>query len=624
MLPELTAVLASVGVVLLTAVSGQSHGQKDSNLSSATIAGNAIDAETGAPVQGATVSFSDSELKCVTGPDGAYSFNVKLDRWTRWVMAYKEGYGLRCLPVLADEAKEYACEIAIRPLSKGKYNIAEKAPFKVLYNSDTSNILSCPSPYNKTQLGKTPPPFRAEMLEANIDEAVVGTDVDVFLQSPGEGWIPMWKSEVYPDHFQWYLERKGRIDPKRYGRWGEYMLSGGDLLAVLLKHCRKRGVAPFVTFRVNDWHLPPIQSDINVSRFYHRHPEYRLGPDINDGDMRVHNWAIPETRAYKLALIEEICENYDIDGLELDFMRHLSFFRTNETTSEERVRIMTDFVRQVRGMIDRTSTHGKHRWLGVRIPVEPRLHDKLGINVSAMVEAGAEMVNFGEYYRTVQQVNFAKLREMTPDEAAYYLEMTYCTVIRPDRTCLRTRDEQFYTTAHLAYARGVDGVSFFNFQYFRTRSEQRTRSGFHEPPFHVFKHLADREWLARQPQHFFIYGFARSQPMPITIVEGKPAIFDLDMEATADGWQTNGKLRIQGDESLNGTEWRVTLNGVELESTMGVSVPYRNPYLPFGDPDEYRAWVVPVSILKEGINTAEVALVYGSSSVLVWLGLAVE
>ena len=112
--------------------------------------------------------------------------------------------------------------------------------------------------------------------------------------------------------------------------------------------------------------------------------------------------------------------------------------------------------------------------------------------------------------------------------------------------------------------------------------------------------------------------------MPITIVEGKPATFELDMEPTSGGWQTDGKLRIQGDESLNGTGWRVTFNGVELESTADVSEPYENPYLAFGDPDEYRAWVVPVTILKEGINTVEVALVDGSRSVLVWLGLAIK
>ena len=48
------------------------------------------------------------------------------------------------------------------------------------------------------------------------------------------------------------------------------------------------------------------------------------------------NWAIPEVRAEKFALIQELCENYDFAGLELDFLRFYSFFRLNETTREQR------------------------------------------------------------------------------------------------------------------------------------------------------------------------------------------------------------------------------------------------------------------------------------------------
>ena len=43
------------------------------------------------------------------------------------------------------------------------------------------------------------------------------------------------------------------------------------------------------------------------------------------------NWAVPEVRAQKFALIRELCENYDLDGLELDFLRFYSFFRIEET-----------------------------------------------------------------------------------------------------------------------------------------------------------------------------------------------------------------------------------------------------------------------------------------------------
>src|SRR5438105_4414047 len=67
-----------------------------------------------------------------------------------------------------------------------------KAPFRVLYSNDTTNILSCISPYHKKS-----EPFRPEMLEATVDE-VAGLGVDAHLLQPGLGEVPLWPSKVYP------------------------------------------------------------------------------------------------------------------------------------------------------------------------------------------------------------------------------------------------------------------------------------------------------------------------------------------------------------------------------------------------------------------------------------------
>ena len=53
------------------------------------------------------------------------------------------------------------------------------------------------------------------------------------------------------------------------------------------------------------------------------------------------NWAIPEVRGYKFAFIEELCENYDLDGFELDFLRIYSFFQLDKTTGRQRREIIT-------------------------------------------------------------------------------------------------------------------------------------------------------------------------------------------------------------------------------------------------------------------------------------------
>ena len=84
------------------------------------------------------------------------------------------------------------------------------------------------------------------------------------------------------------------------------------------------------------------------------------------------------------------------------------------------------------------------------------------------------------------------------------MELTHCTGNHPywhkenlygTSAWPRTSDAQFYTTAHLAYERGADGLSFFNFVYYREHGGSE-RGPFNEPPFHVFNHMDDPAWLA--------------------------------------------------------------------------------------------------------------------------------
>jgi hypothetical protein len=75
-----------------------------------------------------------------------------------------------------------------------------KPPFKVLYSNDTTNIMTCESPYHKE--GE---PMNMTMLDATVDETA-GTGVDVHMLQPGFTWVPLWQSEVLPveEHVEWW------------------------------------------------------------------------------------------------------------------------------------------------------------------------------------------------------------------------------------------------------------------------------------------------------------------------------------------------------------------------------------------------------------------------------------
>jgi hypothetical protein len=538
-----------------------------------------------------------------------------------------------------------------------------KAPFKVLFSNDTTNILTCTSPYNErgcmaldpatAKQAFCPCAFDASKLEATVDEtADVG--IDVHMLQPGLGWAPWWKSRHYPftEHIRFMKEHTGmgpEADP-----YSAYMAAGGDMVEVFVRRCRARSLAPFVSMRLNDSHghefIGRDRKDIPswawfcFSPVHVQHPEWRLGADLNDWDNRVLNWAIPEVVAHKLAFIEEIIDQYDLDGFELDFMRHCKFFHDSEPSVAERLRIMTAFVGKVRAALDRREARdGRHRFLCVRIPAFLAAHEPLGIDAAAFALAGVEMFNLSHYYFTGQQGDLAAIRARAAD-AAVYLEMCHCTAIEPisdvpagydNFRFRRTTPQQYYTTAHLAYARGLQGVSTFNFVYYREHGIG-DRGPFHEPPFEIHGGCADPAFVARQPQHYFIGHTWNSPPQgryPLNdgwqfrqFAPGETACFSIDMAPPAGGWKAGGRLRIRSPKPLAGSRWKAVINGAELVETADRSEPYNSPYLSLlGTPEQHRAWIVSPDVLRGGVNTVGITLMTGDRPVpVVFLDMAVS
>ncbi|MBM4079123.1 MAG: hypothetical protein FJ278_05430 [Planctomycetes bacterium] len=514
-----------------------------------------------------------------------------------------------------------------------------KPPFRVLFSNDTTNIETCVSPFHRK--GE---PFRPEMLEATVDETA-GTGIEAHLLQPGVGWVPWWKSRAYPfsEHVRFMKERFGK-EPSESG-YASYMASGGDMVDVFVKRCRQKSLSPFISLRLNDSHghefvgkLPDQIPDWAwhvLTPTHVEHPEWRISQNINDWGGRVLNWLLTEARQSKFRFIEEICEQYDLDGFELDFMRHCNFFPAAAPMGQ-REEIMTGFVRQVRDLLDRTAAPGRRRWLCVRIPCHLAGHEPLGIHVQEFARAGVDMFNLSAYYFTEQQTDAAAIKRLVPD-AAVYLETAHTTYVGPTLSTnsrydnfsfRRTTDLQFYTAAHLAYARGLDGISAFNFVYHREHGVGE-RGPFAEPPFHVFRRLGDPAWLARQPQHYVLAAVWNEPPitrqLPKTLSPGQPAAFKLDMAPPSGGWRQDGRLRIQAERELGDSLWSATFNGTPLREAPDRSEPYPNPHPPLlGAAEQHRAWFVPVGLVKDGVNSIVVRMDAGKEPAkLVFLDLAV-
>jgi len=78
----------------------------------ATVTGKVTDAKTGAAVAGATVTLDG--LKYITGPDGTYSFSVKVGKYT--VTVSMTGYETKTASVDASAEKTYTVNVSIPPI----------------------------------------------------------------------------------------------------------------------------------------------------------------------------------------------------------------------------------------------------------------------------------------------------------------------------------------------------------------------------------------------------------------------------------------------------------------------------------------------------------------------------
>ncbi len=168
------------------------------------------------------------------------------------------------------------------------------------------------------------------------------------------------------------------------------LIKAGGPLRLLTAQCRAAGLPFSPRVRMNSHYLldPAHPAYGRVRR---QHPEWLLGKPGEDLPPGSVEWAVrtgldyrlPQVRAYQLAIICECFERFEVDGVELDFMRHPAFFRLNQGYAHRH--LMTDLVAQVRQRIEAL---GRPVQLAVRVP--PTLADslRLGLDVEAWIEAG--------------------------------------------------------------------------------------------------------------------------------------------------------------------------------------------------------------------------------------------
>jgi hypothetical protein len=344
------------------------------------------------------------------------------------------------------------------------------------------------------------------------------------------------------------------------------------------------------------------------------------------------NWKCKEVRDRLFALMKEVCENYDIAGVQLDFMRHHLYFRAGETTREERARIFTGFVKRVRRLLDRTARGGKRRLLGLRLPAWLEACRVRGFDIGLLARSGVDMFNLSNSYYSVQQSDLRRMKKLAP-QAAFYLEMTYCLAVGRLRHGRRfTTPEQIRTAADLVYRQGGAGLSFFNIQWYRPYAQK-------DAPWDAIRTIADQHKLARGPRQYFLNAGWNSHlkvlkgNIPQHIVDvipgpmkaGQERKLVMEMALPPDLKNRKSVLRLQSEKPLTNQVLQMKLNGMLLPARKDARPVFDDPYPPMIPGTEtWRAWDVPLAALKDGRNAIEIKHRKGGAFNAVYLEVTVK
>ena len=143
---------------------------------------------------------------------------------------------------------------------------------------------------------------------------------------------------------------------------------GIDWVGRLVEETRKRGLEVFWSHRVSEvdinpsgqgaaWKSPPHP-------FKQEHPDWLLKTWWPHG---LWDYSVPEVRRFKVALLRQLAQTYDLDGIQLDFARHVPCLPPPRQW--ELRHHVTEFVRMVRTMLlEAAARRGHPILLAARVP----------------------------------------------------------------------------------------------------------------------------------------------------------------------------------------------------------------------------------------------------------------
>jgi hypothetical protein len=422
-------------------------------------------------------------------------------------------------------------------------------------------------------------------------------------------------------------------------KWRE---QGLDYFDELIKHGHKRGKEIWWGLRMNEVErgdlaayeiiggAPKIAKGVQ-NPVKAAHPDWLIRSWWWQGFW---NYAVKEVRDYRLSVVHEVVEQYDFDGVHLDFLRHTPFLPPGKQW--ENREHLTSFLRDVRKMLQESAAkRGRPFLLAARVPDSVEGCHTDGFDIKTWASQG------------LVDVLVLGTRTIKVDVASFRKVMASATVkLIPSFDCYHATDG-YHGDQSLDLLRGVfgnylhqgaDGVGIFNNP--AGSAEQARRLGLRQQAKYdpeILTTIGSLATIAGKPRYYALDrrgGYAHVEghgssnagaALPVALrFDGTPSTLSLPVwEPVKPG--TGARLRLVVFNHVEGDAVAVQLNGAMLKREL-VDPQWKDAriFSPLPQPETVTPgalvknleaqhltrieFLVPTAILKRGENSIAIAV----------------
>ena len=464
---------------------------------------------------------------------------------------------------------------------------------RVIFNDDTYELAR--------EDANTPEGFLRRRLKP-----LVGTHVDSIAWSVLGGWAdaPVYDSKLQPI----YGDAHGGPPvywPAVTRNVHALIDSGNCPLQLVIDLAHDNGMEMLASIRMNDCHDSFIPGGITTWK--REHPELLVDSTGRLPQMRLYviaqDFTHQAVRDRKFQIIEEIAQRYDVDGFELDFVRHPVFFsRTmrGQAVTAQQLETMTSLMRRIRHETETAAQRrGRPMLIAMRVLDSFDISRRMGLDLATWLQEDlVDIVIAGGGYAPFTLPVSEFIQRCHPYDVPVY-------------PCIRGSGEYALALASNWHHAGADGVYFWNlgtaFEYKQGDELVQIR----KQRYAMLQSIGEASTRARQNKLFCVDGansdnyLHMSSPTPLPVRSKQvypgpfmriPIVVGDDIEAAVTDGTLAGAtlaLKLRGPDRTESL--RFDFNGQRLEHHRFTMLDEQN--------HEYElSYTVSPNIIKQGRN----------------------